>query len=288
MKFKAVYTKDISHWEQLLSSPRATRRGPWDWKKTIVRIDRTLKGDLLFAAVHATRADLVKLFIANGATARGWSKSQAEWALRSICWDAWSQPLTSDNRSILVAISAVGINPFETIFRLTYSGRASTPFELAWKANADISDLLPHNDMDSSTAPKRWGCQTALHRLALSVHPHAARVTSQLCAAGANMNLRDVFGDTPLDDAIVQNNRLVARALLRYGGTCKFHEHQAHNRGCRFVPWSRGTHHAAPPDIRAAIRALYFSAHAKHGLPRLPPEMISVICGWITVPWVDP
>ena len=47
----------------------------------------------------------------------------------------------------------------------------------------------------------------------------------------------------------------------------------------RVVPWSRNTHREAPPRVRGAVRALHLCAGAKHKLPRLPDEVVAIICG---------
>ena len=283
MRFSDVYNRDIIHWQHLVCNPRKTRRGGWDCNKATVRRGRE-RCSLLAAAAFARNAALVELLVAEGSTMDGWTREIKNWAWGGC--DYCNLPLSPECIRVFIALSRAGGNPYARVFG---KNNSRTPFELLWQSKVDVRGLLPHPGMNT----KHTTGQTPLHFLARTTrvsyegkwnmdasNAKSGLVAAQLCAAGAAVNELDDWGDTPLDDAISRQNRAAARVLLRFGGTSRFVKDAFWKPSwIRFAPWSKNTHREAPPRIRGAVRALHFCVRAKHELPRLPDEMVAMICG---------
>ena len=279
MKFTAV-SKDIAHWQPLIRDRRRTRRGCWDLNRTLVTCPIWGRIRLLAAAAYVRNAPLVELLVAEGATMGGWTADLKVWAWRGCHW-GHHFPLSPECIRVFIALCRAGGDPFKAAFG---GGSSWSPFELLWRSRVDVRGLLSHPGMNAICTELR---QTPLHLVAnnnLSAHlvnwnmdtsnAKAGLVAAQLCAAGAAVNEPDNWGDTPLDDAARTNNREVARVLLRFGGAGRWTP-----PWFRAVPWSKNTHREAPPRVRGAVRALHLCAGAKHKLPRLPDEVVAMICG---------
>ena len=257
--------------------------------------------DALFAAVAAGNACLVEGLVKEGATVRGWSNGCAKRAWEHVSRNVnHTYAISNDSRRIIVALTAAGGNPFK--WYTTYTTR--TPFDLAWRANNDVSDLLPHDGMNSLIWPHM---DTALHRLTLTRAPEvqrvAAMVVGQLAKAGAAMNIKNERGNTPLDDAIEFNNARVAHALLHHGGAGHLarpdlwsvnrylRPHPSQTRPwLLFFRWSQQTHRAAPANVRNAVRFLFLcnqrACRPDTKTVGLSTEMVVAVCGSATFPWV--